>query len=49
MSLISLVAAVVMIPQNPPGSMERITMTGVAVVGILTSLSLFFQLRQKEP
>ncbi len=48
LSLISLAVAVVVIPLNPPGSMGRIAMTGVAVVGILTSLSFFLQLRQKN-
>lgn len=49
MSLICLAVAVVMIPVNLPGSMGRIAMTGVAVVGILTSLSFFLQLRQNKP
>ena len=47
--LICLAVAVVMAPLNPPGSMGRIVMTGVAVVGILTSLSFFLQLRQNKP
>jgi heme/copper-type cytochrome/quinol oxidase subunit 4 len=49
LSLTCLAVAVVMIPLNPPGSMGRIVMTGVAVVGILTSLSFIMQLRQKKP
>jgi len=49
LSLICLAVAVVMATLNPPGSMGRIVMTGVAVVGILTSLSFFMQLRQNKP
>jgi len=49
LSLICLAVAVVMATLNLPGSMGRIAMTGVAVVGILTSLSFFLQLRQNKP
>jgi hypothetical protein len=47
-SLICMATGVVMITLNPPGSNGRLAMMLMAVVGFLTSLSFFLQLRQKD-
>jgi len=47
-SLISMMTGVVMITQNPPGSTGRLAMILLVATGLLTSLSFFLQLRQKD-
>jgi len=48
-SVICLAGSVVMFTQTPPGSPGRIAMTLTGITALLVGLSLFFQLRQKEP
>jgi len=47
-SLICMVAGIVMVTRIPPGSTGRLAMILMAIVGFLTSLSFFLQLRQKD-
>jgi len=49
LSLICLAGSAVMLTQPLTGSYGRIAMTGTMIVAILTGLSFFLQLRQKDP
>ncbi len=48
LSVISLVGSIVLLTQSPNGQYSRLAMTGIAIIGLLTGLSFFLQLRQKK-
>lgn len=49
LSVICLMGSVVMFTQIPPGTPGRTAMTLTGITALLVGLSLFFQLRRKEP
>jgi hypothetical protein len=49
LSVICLMGSVVIFTQIPPGTSGRTAMILTGITALLVGLSLFFQLRQKEP